>query len=386
MKCTKCGNELQEDQKFCSICGTKIEREKRCPSCGEILEEGQRFCKNCGYRIENEIKLQNQGPQVRRLKESSPENLGKKWLIGGGIVVLSILAIAFWMRSNSKPKTIGNEQQYFVEEDSADDEINNFIDAYGFDISETIDKDVFREKAITPSFRDLRKDWEKYKGKMIKVDGLILGKFIPEEYMEGITELGIDGNEWNELLNQCYAYVCQNDDLDTPGSYAVFSNDSSAYRNDWYTIYGYPVGVNSDGDVIIWAGFLEEKEEIDWDDTFPQEPLSNRETRAGLQKQTETSFYENWIGDYVDEDGQMISITYADDSEVQLTYTGYSEEGWYTDTQTLPYKNPEKTQVSSAYYFEGTLIEETTYTLTGTGIAVIVQPSGGWKEGIYIRQ
>lgn len=109
-------------------------------------------------------------------------------------------------------------------------------------------------------------------------------------------------------------------------------------------------------------------------------------TRTNLQQRVETSSYENWIGDYVDEDGQMISITYADDSEVQLTYTGYSEEGWYTDTQMLSYINPEKTQVSSAYYFEGTLIEETTYTLTGTGIAVIVQPSGGWKEGIYMRQ
>lgn len=118
-------------------------------------------------------------------------------------------------------------------------------------------------------------------------------------------------------------------------------------------------------------------------DTFSAE---DKETRTDIPKQTEASSYENWIGDYVDEDGQMISITYADDSEVQLTYTGYSEEGWYTDTQMLPYKNPEKTQVSSAYYFEGTLIEETTYTLTGTGIAVIVQPSGGWKEGIYIRQ
>lgn len=93
-----------------------------------------------------------------------------------------------------------------------------------------------------------------------------------------------------------------------------------------------------------------------------------------------------WKGIYVASDGQTVVVTAADGNYVYLTYTGYSEEGWYSETEKLPYKNAEKTQVSSPYYYNGNLIEETIYTLTDTGIVVTVAPSGGWKEGNYIRQ
>lgn len=94
----------------------------------------------------------------------------------------------------------------------------------------------------------------------------------------------------------------------------------------------------------------------------------------------------DWTGVYVAEDGQTIVVTATDTNYVYLTFMGYGEEGWYSETEKVPYKNNEKTQVSSSYYFNEKLIEETTYTLTDMGIVVNVAPSGGWREGTYVRQ
>ena len=54
MKCITCGVELNEEQNFCPICGTKIEiesAERTCPSCGEALKVDARFCPRCGKQL-----------------------------------------------------------------------------------------------------------------------------------------------------------------------------------------------------------------------------------------------------------------------------------------------------------------------------------------------
>ena len=89
-RCTNCGNELEDGQMFCTVCGTKVELEKEqevvseqpvleeavteqpvetdnavaeetkteessaeavCPYCGSALEPGQIFCTNCGQKL-----------------------------------------------------------------------------------------------------------------------------------------------------------------------------------------------------------------------------------------------------------------------------------------------------------------------------------------------
>lgn len=47
MKCKKCGNEIDENQKFCPECGEKIGN--FCKQCGAVLaRKGQKFCPECG--------------------------------------------------------------------------------------------------------------------------------------------------------------------------------------------------------------------------------------------------------------------------------------------------------------------------------------------------
>ena len=48
IRCHKCNNTQEEDAKFCSDCGTPLEKSKPCPSCNELNDPDAKFCDNCG--------------------------------------------------------------------------------------------------------------------------------------------------------------------------------------------------------------------------------------------------------------------------------------------------------------------------------------------------
>lgn len=50
IKCPKCGEELEEDAKFCTYCRAKIVSE--CPKCKKILKPNAKFCSECGTPLE----------------------------------------------------------------------------------------------------------------------------------------------------------------------------------------------------------------------------------------------------------------------------------------------------------------------------------------------
>ena len=51
MKCTNCGANLLETDRFCPKCGAKAIKDRRCPDCGTVLREGTKFCHKCGRPI-----------------------------------------------------------------------------------------------------------------------------------------------------------------------------------------------------------------------------------------------------------------------------------------------------------------------------------------------
>lgn len=67
MLCTFCGAENRSENKFCGLCGVRLERRKierrmqgnvinlRCGSCGNINDPGYKFCGMCGTRIERRL-------------------------------------------------------------------------------------------------------------------------------------------------------------------------------------------------------------------------------------------------------------------------------------------------------------------------------------------
>jgi hypothetical protein len=64
MLCTFCGTENRPDNKFCGMCGVRMDRRQgerrglqgpaslRCPSCGHVNEAGHKFCGMCGARTD----------------------------------------------------------------------------------------------------------------------------------------------------------------------------------------------------------------------------------------------------------------------------------------------------------------------------------------------
>lgn len=73
MKCMNCGNELQNDQKFCTV---------------------------CGYKVEDSINQQTQDHQVIIIPQTQSTNYRIPLLIGGGIIGLIILIITCLIITN----------------------------------------------------------------------------------------------------------------------------------------------------------------------------------------------------------------------------------------------------------------------------------------------
>jgi len=50
----KCGNQMNEDAKFCINCGAAVVTENKkafCVNCGNQITEGAKFCVNCGTAV-----------------------------------------------------------------------------------------------------------------------------------------------------------------------------------------------------------------------------------------------------------------------------------------------------------------------------------------------
>lgn len=50
LKCNKCGEELPDNAKFCSKCGTQVGGKKQC-DCGAINEIDAEYCISCGKKF-----------------------------------------------------------------------------------------------------------------------------------------------------------------------------------------------------------------------------------------------------------------------------------------------------------------------------------------------
>lgn len=94
--CKNCGNELEDNDKFCSKCGTPIEVETqerqikyegnihKCPNCGEVLKSFVANCPSCGYELretKNSISLRdfiNKLDEIEKLRNTEMDQKIKK--------------------------------------------------------------------------------------------------------------------------------------------------------------------------------------------------------------------------------------------------------------------------------------------------------------------
>ncbi len=52
--CRKCGAVLKENDKFCSVCGNRVEIGKKCPKCFAENPDDAKFCSSCGEKLSKE--------------------------------------------------------------------------------------------------------------------------------------------------------------------------------------------------------------------------------------------------------------------------------------------------------------------------------------------
>ena len=99
MKCNNCGAELQDNTKFCTSCGSKVENvgpqagPKYCPYCGRQLPADACFCTYCGQRLEDPVW---QGAPANNYIRPRKNKTGLKKLgLAVGGTLLAILLIVF---------------------------------------------------------------------------------------------------------------------------------------------------------------------------------------------------------------------------------------------------------------------------------------------------
>lgn len=51
VRCHKCNHENPVSAKFCSSCGSALQKSKQCSHCGELNDPDARFCDNCGQEF-----------------------------------------------------------------------------------------------------------------------------------------------------------------------------------------------------------------------------------------------------------------------------------------------------------------------------------------------
>ena len=63
--CTSCGNPVGADQKFCEICGTKVEELPVCRKCGALFIAPVKFCELCGTAVipDGSLEGHDEGPE-----------------------------------------------------------------------------------------------------------------------------------------------------------------------------------------------------------------------------------------------------------------------------------------------------------------------------------
>lgn len=115
MKCTKCGAEVKEGQKFCTKCGTPVNVNSQpaakqadapgiCLKCGSLLRPGQKFCTKCGE------------PVAAMTQQPAAQPGEKGWFTDG------VRAVANAITGGNLNREIAREQEQAVRRQSREDQ------------------------------------------------------------------------------------------------------------------------------------------------------------------------------------------------------------------------------------------------------------------------
>ena len=94
MKCNNCGAELQDNAKFCTSCGARVENSapqggsRHCPNCGSLLVADASFCTNCGQRVGGPVRQVAPSNNYIRPRKNQADLRKLGMVIGGAVLAL----------------------------------------------------------------------------------------------------------------------------------------------------------------------------------------------------------------------------------------------------------------------------------------------------------
>lgn len=84
MLCTFCGTENRPENKFCGMCGVRLERRQverrvrqdslKCLSCGHLNEQGVKFCTMCGSRVDRRVRERRPAAEAEEPRATAMAN------------------------------------------------------------------------------------------------------------------------------------------------------------------------------------------------------------------------------------------------------------------------------------------------------------------------
>lgn len=100
--CRNCGAQLDDDARFCTACGTKVEDPGRvCPNCGAKVDDDAHFCTECGTKLDVSPAQPMESPVVEnqvitpsepviKVEEKSWFSKNKAWVLPVGAVAILV--------------------------------------------------------------------------------------------------------------------------------------------------------------------------------------------------------------------------------------------------------------------------------------------------------
>jgi hypothetical protein len=119
MKCPDCGKNNPSNSKYCSSCGSKLEKQISCSKCGSIIEPGARFCSQCGTKVTGNsaaavkpakpvYRGRYSGGKANKSRKSSGAGINS--FVGYAILAIFVIGITWFIAwsfsSSSRPRRV----------------------------------------------------------------------------------------------------------------------------------------------------------------------------------------------------------------------------------------------------------------------------------------
>lgn len=93
-KCPYCGNQMEDDNLFCTECGKPVPQGNVCPHCGASVNKSDSFCQNCGKKIEDDPSGSVSEPALSHVEDRKTDK--SKRIILFALIAIAVIVVLFF--------------------------------------------------------------------------------------------------------------------------------------------------------------------------------------------------------------------------------------------------------------------------------------------------